>query len=87
LIARNRKEYTRSKIGGRSGPIGTTRVTRPIAFLESIDERRHEQLDALLGKDHAQDLYLQLISHLTHVMGKTSVSRETEIIIFGNLPV
>jgi len=55
--------------------------------LESINKRRNERLDSLLGNDHPQNLNLGGTSHLAYVVSKTRIPRKAKIIGNGDLPI
>ena len=68
-------------------PIIAVRVARPIGPLQRVNKRRNERLDFLLGNDDTQNFDLGGISHLAHVVSKTSIPRKTKIVPDGDLPV
>ena len=68
-------------------PIVAVRVARPIGFLQSVNKCRNERFNFLLGNDHTQNFDLGGVSHLTHVVSKTSIPRKTKIVPCGDLPV
>ena len=60
---------------------------RPIGFLQSVNKRRNERLDFLLGHDHTENFDLGRVSHLAHLVGKSRVPRKTKIVTDGDLPI